>query len=347
MSGEKQAKKISPLFLLGGAVILTALTALLCVCAGSVAIPVGETLRLVARAVGGGAADGKWASIILKVRLPRVLTALLCGAALSVSGGAMQGLLRNPLADGSTLGVSSGAALGAAAAILLGIRFPGLAFSGTTVCAILAAFFSLVLILLLAWRMDRSLSTHTIILIGIIYTMFVSSLMSLLVTFSGEKLRSITFWTMGSFSGAGYDQVKLLLGALLVCGGGLVVTGRALNAFAGGEESAQHLGGNVRAVRLTVMILVSCLVGVCVSVGGSIAFAGLVVPHMVRLFTGPDHTRLLPGCLFGGAAFMMLCDLTARVLLSPIELPVGVVTSMIGAVVFVALFFRMRGRRGA
>ena len=314
----------------------------LCVCLGSVRIPVGEVVSIVADGVMGRAGSGAAVSIVLRVRLPRVLCAMLCGSALSLCGAAMQGLLRNPLADGSTLGVASGASLGAAAAILAGITFPGVPLAGTMVTAILFAFLSLMMILSLAFAMDRNLSTHTIILIGIIYTMFVSSVMSLLVTFSGEKLRSITFWTMGSLSGVGYPQVLILLGTVLLCGGGLLALSPELNAFTGGERSAAHLGVDVKRVRFTVLVLVSVMVGVCVSVGGSIAFVGLVVPHILRRLTGPDHGRLLPACFFGGAVFLMLCDLCARTLLSPVELPVGVVTSMIGAAVFVFIFYRTR-----
>ena len=328
------------------AVLAPALAALavlvMCVCLGSVRIPAGEVLSTVWDGVMGRAEPGAVSSIILRVRLPRALCAMLCGAALALSGAAMQGLLRNPLADGSTLGVASGASLGAATAILLGIRFPLIPLAGTMVTAILFAFLSLAAILALAFAMDRSLSTHTIILIGIIYTMFVSSVMSLLVTFSGEKLRSITFWTMGSFSGVDYPQVLILLGTVLFCGSGLMALSPELNAFSGGEKNAAHLGVNVKAVRFVVLVLVSVMVGVCVSVGGSVAFVGLVVPHILRRLTGPDHRRLLPACVFGGAVFLMLCDLCARTLLSPIELPVGVVTSMIGAAVFVVIFYRTR-----
>ena len=329
----------------GMAVLFAAVTfavLVLCVCVGSVRIPVGEVFSAVADGIRGRALPGAVSGIVLRVRLPRALCAMLCGSALSLCGAAMQGLLRNPLADGSTLGVASGASLGAAAAILLGITFPGVPLAGTMVTAILFAFLSLVMILSLAFAMDRSLSTHTIILIGIIYTMFVSSVMSLLVTFSGEKLRSITFWTMGSLSGVDYAQVLILFVTVLFCGGGLMLLSPELNAFSGGERNAAHLGVDVKKVRFTVLVLVSVMVGVCVSVGGSIAFAGLVVPHILRRLTGPDHRKLLPACFFGGAVFLMLCDLCARTLLSPVELPVGVVTSMIGAAVFVFIFYRTR-----
>lgn len=323
------------------------MTMLLCVCAGSVPLSPGETLQILWRGLTGTEAGGSGEAIILRVRLPRVLCVALTGASLSLCGAAMQGLLRNPLADGSTLGVSSGASLGAVLAIALGMQFPGLPFAGTMVMAMLFAFGSLALILTLAYALDRSLATGTIILIGVVFSMFVSSLMNLLITFAGEKIKSITFWTLGSLSGSTYVNALTLLLALTVCGGVLLALGGALNAFALGEEQAQHLGVSVRRVKLTVMVAVSMLLGVCVSIGGAIGFVGLVIPHMVRLVLGPDHRRLLPASLLAGAVFLLLADLVGRTLLSPIELPIGVVTSLVGAVAFLMIFYRSRKRGSA
>lgn len=323
------------------------MTMLLCVCAGSVPLSPGETLQILWRGLTGTEAGGSGEAIILRVRLPRVLCVALTGASLSLCGAAMQGLLRNPLADGSTLGVSSGASLGAVLAIVLGMQFPGLPFAGTMVMAMLFAFGSLALILTLAYALDRSLATGTMILIGVVFSMFVSSLMNLLITFAGEKIKSITFWTLGSLSGSTYVNALTLLLALTVCGGVLLALGGALNAFALGEEQAQHLGVSVRRVKLTVMAAVSVLLGVCVSIGGTIGFVGLVIPHMVRLVLGPDHRRLLPASLLAGAVFLLLADLVGRTLLSPIELPIGVVTSLVGAVAFLVIFYRSRKRGNA
>ena len=323
------------------------MTMLLCVCAGSVPLSPGETLQILWRGLTGTEAGGSGEAIILRVRLPRVLCVALTGASLSLCGAAMQGLLRNPLADGSTLGVSSGASLGAVLAIVLGMQFPGLPFAGTMVMAMLFAFGSLALILTLAYALDRSLATGTIILIGVVFSMFVSSLMNLLITFAGEKIKSITFWTLGSLSGSTYVNALTLFLALTVCGGVLLALGGALNAFALGEEQAQHLGVSVRRVKLTVMAAVSVLLGVCVSIGGTIGFVGLVIPHMVRLVLGPDHRRLLPASLLAGAVFLLLADLVGRTLLSPIELPIGVVTSLVGAVAFLMIFYRSRKRGSA
>ena len=321
----------------------TVFTLLVCVSLGSVKLPLRETFGLLWNALAGrGTGTGMSATIVFSVRLPRVLCVALTGASLSVCGAAMQGLLKNPLADGSTLGVSSGASLGAVISIAFGITLPGIPLAGTMSMAMLFAFLSLVVILGLAYRLDGSLSTGTIILIGVIYSMFVSSVLSLVITFAPDKVQSITFWTMGSLAGRGYVHVLVLLGALVVFGGVLFGCARELNAFAVGEDNARHIGVNVRRVKLTVMIAVSALIGVCVSVGGTIGFVGLVTPHMVRLITGPNHRRLLPASAFGGAIFLMLCDLLARTLFDPRELPVGVVTSFIGSILFVVIFIRTK-----
>lgn len=327
-------------------VIMTALllgTMALCVCVGSVAIPLGSTVRVIWCALFGlEMPEGVSSAIILSVRLPRVICVALVGAALSLSGAAMQGLLRNPLADGSTLGVSSGAALGAVLALAFGITIPAFPIAGTMAMAMLFAFASLLLILALAYALDRSLATGSIILIGVIFSMFVSSIMSLVISFAGEKIKSITFWTMGSLSGSNYTHVLLLLGALILCGSVILRYARELNAFSVGEDNARHVGVDVKRVKLVIMIAVSVLIGVCVSIGGTIGFVGLVMPHISRMIFGPNHKKLLPAALFSGAIFLLLADLVARTLLSPIELSVGVVTSLIGSVVFVVIFYRTR-----
>ena len=324
-------------------VLVLAGAMLLCICVGSVSISPADTLRvLLCALLRRPMPEGVSANIILNVRLPRVVNVALVGAALSLCGAAMQGLLRNPLADGSTLGVSSGASLGAVLALALGVTLTGTAFGGTMLLAMVFAFLSLMLILALAYALDRSLATNSIILIGVIFSMFASSVMSLIISFSGDKLRSITFWTMGSLSGTGFAHARVLAAALLVCGAVVLAHARELNAMAIGEDDARHVGVNVRRVKLTLMIAVSVLIGVCVSVGGTIGFVGLVVPHMARMIVGPNHGRLLPASMLAGAIFLLLCDLIARTLLRPIELSIGVVTSLVGAVAFVLIFYRTR-----
>lgn len=314
--------------------LATLIVALICVCAGSADVSLAETFKAIF--------TGHINAIITYVRIPRVICAALMGASLSLCGAAMQGLLRNPLADGSTLGVSSGASLGAVIAIAFGVSIPGISLGGTVLMAMLFAFLSLVAILSLTYKLDYSLSTNTIILLGVIFAMFVNSIISLIVTFAGEKVKTIMFWTMGSLSGNSYANVLILLAALILFGALIFRFARELNAFAIGEDNARHVGVNVRRVKLIVLIAVSALIGVCVSIAGTIGFVGLVIPHMMRFITGPNHHRLLPASLFSGAIFLMLADLVSRVILRPLELPIGVVTSLIGSVVFVYIFYRSR-----
>ena len=323
---------------------LAAIAALVvCICLGSVNVPLKDTIEVFRRAIFGlDMPKDLPSSIILTVRLPRVLCVALTGASLALSGAAMQGLLKNPLADGSTLGVSSGASLGAVVAIAFGISFKAVPFAGTTIMAVLFAFLSLLIILALAYRLDFSLSTNTIILIGVIYSMFVSSAMSILITFSSSKLHQITFWTMGSLNGSTYLNALVLFTAFAVFGGALFAHARELNAFAIGEDNARSVGVNVKRTKLTVLICVSVLIGICVSIGGSIGFVGLVTPHAARFVAGPNHKRLLPASAFAGAIFLMLCDLAARMLFRPLELNIGVVTSFIGAIAFIIVFYRAR-----
>lgn len=327
------------------AIILVA-ALILCICVGSVNIPLKNTLTVIRNtAFGLDVPAGMSKNIIMNVRLPRVLNVALVGAALSLCGAAMQGLLRNPLADGSTLGVSSGASLGAVISLAFGITIPGLEYAGIMMMAMISAFLSLILILSLAYVLDRSMSTNSIILIGVIFSMFTSSAMNLIITFAGDHARSVMFWTMGSLSGTNFRQTAILAVTLLICGGIIIRYARELNAFAIGEDNARHIGVNVKAVKLTILITVSVMIGVCVAIGGTISFVGLVTPHMTRMLVGPNHKRLLPSSMFSGAVFLLLADLAARTLLSPIELSIGVVTSLVGAVAFVLIFYRTRKAR--
>ncbi len=325
--------------------LITLFVACVCVCLGSVNIPFKNIVKVIFNLICGMPQEESLsAPIILSVRVPRVICVALMGASLALSGAAMQGLLKNPLADGSTLGVSSGASLGAAISIAFGITFPSLPFAGTTIMAILFAFLSIIVILMLSYKLDYSFSTNTIILLGVIFSMFVSGILNIIITFASDKIKQITFWTMGSLQGATYRDALVLGITLLVCGIIIMLNAEELNAFAVGEDHATHIGVNVKRVKLTILITVSVLIGVAVSIGGTIAFVGLVTPHFVRMVFGPNHKKLLPLSLFSGAVFLMLADLIARVIFNPRELPIGVVTDIVGAIVFVVIFYKSRGR---
>jgi iron complex transport system permease protein len=314
-----------------------------CICIGSVAISPLQTMRAIfSVALSGNAPQEISDTIIVSVRLPRVLCAALMGAAFAVSGGAMQGLLQNPLADGTILGVSSGASLGAVVAMVFGITIQGTMLGTTTICAMLGGITSLFFLLWLAKRLDGTLSSQTMLLLGVILGMFFNSVVSLLITFASDKTRDYLFWTMGSLSGVNWMHVQVLFWTVLVCSTLLCMCAEGIDAFAMGEEMARDVGVPILRVKCTVLICSSILIGVCVSIGGCIGFVGLILPHMTRKCVGAKHRTLFVASCFTGASFLMLADMVARTLFSPRELPIGVVTSLVGAIVFVVLFGRMR-----
>ena len=337
-------KKVKPIIRFLLTLIITIAAINICIMFGSVSISFSDIWKVFTGTVMGKMPDGvsdTVISIILDIRLPRVLTAFFVGAALSISGAAMQGLLKNPLADGSTLGVSSGASLGAVLAIAFSAENSFLSEVGTFAMSILFAFLSMIIILTLSRVIDYSLSTNTIILIGVIFSMFVSSITSLIITIASDKIKHIIFWTMGSLSGSSYQKVIIMAVALCLAGAILIKHATELNAFAVGEENAMYIGVNVKRVKLTIMIVVSVLIGVSVSISGTIGFVGLVIPHITRLITGPNHKKLIPMSIFLGAVFLMVADLISRTVLSPIEIPIGVITSFIGSILFVYLYYRL------
>jgi len=333
------------------AILLLLVVFLISVSVGSVEISFSDIFKLLKDHFSGVSRKDNinegLSTILFNVRMPRVILAAMVGAALSVSGAAMQGLLKNPLAEGSTLGITSGGALGAVLSLTLGMYIPVFKHLGLAITSIVFSFLSIVLILSLTYKIDKGLSTHTIILTGVIFSMFASSLTSLLVTLSGDNLKQVVFWSMGSFSGRGWSHVRLMF-PFFVTGTIILLTlSHELNAFSLGEEQARYLGVNTKKIKLLILTLVSVLVGISVSVSGTIGFVGLVVPHITRLLTGPNFKRLLPLSLLFGASFLMLTDLVSRTVLSPVELPIGVVTSFIGAFLFIYIFYNHSNRKNS
>lgn len=328
-------------------IFITVVVMVLGVMVGSVTVSASDTIRVIIGAVfhlSVGEIPEQISQIILNIRLPRVLTSALVGAALALSGAAMQGLLKNPLADGSTLGVSSGASLGAVLAIAFSTSSSFVSNLGVGAMSILFAFLSMFMILGLANTIDHSMSTNTIILIGVIFSMFTSSITSFIITIASNKVKSIVFWSMGSLSNTSYQEVGCLTIMLLLAAFVLQYYASELNAFAIGEENARHIGVHVKRTKLIIMIVVSIVIGICVSISGTIVFVGLIIPHIARLITGPNHKRLLPMSIFLGATFLVLADLISRTIVSPIELPIGVITSFIGSILFIYLYYRLHKR---
>ena len=276
--------------------------------------------------------------IVWELRLPRILTAAAVGAGLAVSGAVMQALTRNPLADPYLLGLSSGASLGAVSVLLLGaaILLPLAAFLG--------AMAALVLTLLLASSLGAITPTRTV-LAGLAVSALASAITSLVIFWAvtGDSYREILGWLLGSLAGARWPAVAIAGIALVVAGIPILIAGRLLDAFAFGDTSAASLGVNVSATRWGLLAASALLTGAMVSVSGAIGFVGLVLPHAVRLVTGPGHRALLPLSALVGAIFLVWADTLARTVFDPRELPVGIVTAIVGAPVFALLLARRRG----
>lgn len=290
--------------------------------------------------------EAAW-NILWKIRMPRVILAALVGASLALAGAAFQGLLKNPLADPYTLGVSSGASVGAVMTIFFGLSLPFLGIYTLPVMSMVGAFLTMLAVIGFARLVDRAMKMETIILTGIIFSSFLGSIISLMIALTGEELRQIIGWLLGSVSMRGWSFVAMdipfvAVGALLIW-----LNRRELNAMMFGEERAIHLGVDVKKRKMMILASGSMLTGAAVAVSGTIGFVGLVVPHMTRLLWGADHRHLLPLSFLNGATLLIICDLVARTIISPSELPVGVITAFIGAPVFAFIFFRQRKRGGA
>ena len=320
------------LMLLASVIVATAL--------GTVGVPLGQVLR----ALAGWPVAQAWHDIVLAIRLPRVLMAAMAGGALALSGAVLQGLFRNPLADPGLLGVSSGAGFAAVVAIALGIAPRGIwllplwAFGGALVAS--AAVY------LLAMRQGRT-PVLTLVLAGVAVSAFFAAGTTLVLTQSAlnSDVRAMLNWLYGGLDGVLWRQDAILVPFVALGGAGMALFARDLNVMATGEEGASALGVPVETARRALLVLASLVTGAAVSVTGPIAFVGLIVPHILRMLVGADHRVLLPTSLLGGAVFLVLADLLARVAIRPAEINIGVVTAILGVPFFLYLLRRTGGER--
>ncbi|WP_427109375.1 FecCD family ABC transporter permease [Lysinibacillus xylanilyticus] len=292
------------------------------------------------------AADETAANILWKIRLPRVLLAGLVGASLAIAGAAFQGLLKNPLADPYTLGVSSGASVGAVLTIFFSISLPVVGHFTLPTFSMIGAILTMVAVMGFARIVDRSLKMETLILTGVIFSSFLGSLISLMIALSGEELRQVIGWLLGSVSMRGWPYVQMIIPFVIIGSIMLWTQRRELNVLLYGEERAKHLGVNVKRSKYIILVGGSMLTGAAVAVSGTIGFVGLVVPHMTRMVWGSDHRHLLPLSFLNGATLLIICDLIARTIIVPRELPIGVITAFIGAPVFSYIFYKQRRSKG-
>ncbi|MFC1918059.1 FecCD family ABC transporter permease [Chloroflexota bacterium] len=282
-------------------------------------------------------------TIILEIRLPRVLLAGLVGAALATAGATYQGLFRNPLADPYLIGVAQGASLGAVIGFLLpavGYGF-GLGFGIIPVLAFLGALVSTATVYGLA-RVGKTLPVTTLILAGVALGSLLGSIVSYLIISSGEKMHGIIFWLMGSFSLSRWAEVKMVLPYIIVGMVVIILFARVLNVMQLDEEQAQQLGVNVERLKLVLLAAATLITAASVSFVGTIGFVGIIIPHAVRLIWGADHRFLLPLSMLTGAIFLILADMVARTVLAPTEIPIGVITALCGAPFFLYLLRRRR-----
>ena len=329
-----------PLALAVMGLALAAVTLVLGVALGNVSVPIADTIAIIGHRLIGIPQAVTWPqsaeTIVIELRLPRVLTAMAVGAALALAGATYQGLLRNPLADPYVLGTASGAALGAAIALLIPVQVALLGLGLLQLFAFVGALAAVGVV----YRMSRlgSLNSLTsVLLTGYAVGSLLAAGLAMTMYLAGNNLRQIMFYLLGSFSQASWQQLAVAL-PIIVIGAALILSrARSLNALLLGEQTAAHLGLDVRRERLLLLGAATLITAASVAISGLIGFVGLVIPHLVRLVVGPNARTLLPLSLIFGAVFMALADLIARI---PGELPVGVVTALVGAPFFLYLLRR-------
>ena len=332
----RPARRVRPPVVLTGLGVAALVVALLAALSGAVHIPLSDALRVLTTDASQPN-DALWRNVLWDIRLPRVLFAVVAGAALAIAGAAMQALFRNPLAEPGLVGISAGGALGAVAAIVL--------TTGGFVVTAPAAFVGSLLATAAAYAVGRRVpGVAGLLLAGIAINTVAGSLIGLLTYMASDaQLRDLTFWNMGSLAGANWSLLAFLAPWTLVWSIWLMRQWRAMNALLLGEREAQHLGFALITVRYKLVMATALIVGPLVAATGGIGFVGLVVPHLVRMTLGADHRWLLPASMLTGALALTLADWLARIVVIPAELPIGLVTSLVGGPFF--LWLLARGRR--
>ena len=331
-------------YVLVGLALLLLAVLLVSLGVGAVPITGAEALGILWHQLGG-AVEGfnlQQERVLLYIRLPRLVLAMVVGAALGVAGAGLQGLFRNPLVEPSLIGVSSGAALFAVIAIVFGSALSGFwaVLSGPYLLPVFA-FVGGLITTLIAYGLGHrggKIDITVLILSGIAINALAGALIGLVIYYADDvALRTFTFWSMGDLGGASWENISMALPMMLLPTLGLTLLGNKLNALSLGEAEAYHLGVNVEQVKYSIILLSSMAVGAAVSLTGTIGFIGLVVPHILRMAFGPDHHVVLPGSMLAGGIVLLLADLFARTVAAPSEIPIGIVTALLGAPVFIWL----------
>ncbi|WP_270940428.1 FecCD family ABC transporter permease [Romboutsia lituseburensis] len=278
-------------------------------------------------------------SIIWSIRFPRVLLAFMVGGCLSVSGAVVQSILKNELASPYTLGVSSGASLGAGLVIVLGISIPFLGTLTLPLIGFLSGLLTVYLVIVFSQKVDKTMSNNTIILAGMVLSLFVNALLTTITALFSEDIKSITMWQMGSFSMKGWSYVKVLIPFLLIGMIGVLKYTKEMDILTFGEEQAKAVGVDTAKVKKHLFILSATLTGSAIALSGTIGFVDLIAPHIVRKVFGSKHTYVIPMSFIFGGCLMVITDLISRTIVSPQELPVGAITALIGAPFFAYVYF--------
>ncbi|NCO23677.1 MAG: iron ABC transporter [Candidatus Infernicultor aquiphilus] len=334
IAGYTNWQKKLILMILGGSLGILGVS-LICLNFGVVSIHPKEIFSL----IWNSSLDKTNSLIVWQLRAPRIIMATLTGIALATVGGAFQGILRNPLADPYILGVSAGAALGACIGIALQYATGYYLASYLPLFAFLGAMLSLYLVYLSS-KISYSVNSTGLLLAGVAINFLFSALITVLLALSKRELHSMIFWLMGDLSTADWKKISLItlpviIGCLL-----LFFSSLDLNALSLGEEEALHLGVNTGKLRMRIFFIGSIIIATVVSFTGLIGFVGLIIPHIARLLIGPDHRVMLPASALLGAIFLILCDTLARMVISPSEIPIGAITALVGAPMFIYLLRR-------
>lgn len=343
--GDRQDVSLVVLAVLAGLFLFTCFASL---AVGPVSIPIGEVLWIVLGIDRGQDIVSSNELVVRDIRAPRTVMGAIVGAALAVSGATMQSLFRNPLADPGLVGVSAGAALAAVTVIVLGVPSALFGASLTTFdllppAAFMGGLLTTLLLYAISTRQGRT-STATMLLAGIAIAALASALTGILVFIStDQQLRDLTFWSLGSLAGATWYKCVAILPFVLPAFLLSRVLASGLNGLLLGESQALHIGIQVQRTKIFAVFLVALAVGASVAVSGTIGFVGIVVPHVLRLLIGPDNRFLLPACMLLGGTLLLGADMISRTIVAPAELPIGIVTAILGGPFFLWLLLRQRG----
>lgn len=309
---------------------------------GSASIPFSDVVDVLISPLSPSRGDtikNSFKIIILQVRLPRIILSVIAGMGLAVSGTVFQGIFRNPMANPYILGVSSGAAFGVALGMALGLQISFLGIGAIPISAFIGGMSTALFVYFIS---GNGRSIFSLLLSGIAMGFFLSALMSLVMYLNRDQLENIVYWSMGSFNAASWIKI-LVSGPVILLGSALImVFSKDLNILVLGDDTARSLGIAVRTKRLFFLLLSTLITANAVSVSGVIGFVGLIIPHTLRILTGSDHRTLLPLSMISGGIFLLLSDTLARTLLSPTEVPVGIITSLFGAPFFIYLLNKQR-----